>query len=118
MCAVMETIIDRVVAARADIAAMLTNDTDDAVVLECLRILDHALAPTQVSEGEDWGVKAQRAAEDHLLACYEAMHAADEGLEVEDPAVGAFCGCETCEVREVLFAAWPIMRAAALDGAE
>lgn len=115
----METIIDRVHAARADIASLLgTNGPEDNTVSEVLRILDAALEPTVVSQGEDWGVKAQRAAEEHLLACYEAMHALDEGAQdVEDPAVGAFCGCETCEVREVLMAAWPILRVAALDGA-
>lgn len=115
----METIVDRFHAARTAIAALLEG-TD--VATDVLRILDRALEPAATYEGHmyagtDWGVVAQRAAEEHLLACYAAMHSLDEGVEVEDPAVGPFCGCETCEVREVLHAAWPILRVAALDGA-
>ena len=60
----------------------------------------------------DFGYEAQRAAEAHLEACYEALYDED-GEEREDlpesPAVGPFCGCTTCEIREVLHAAWPIL---------
>lgn len=62
----------------------------------------------------DAGREAQAAAEAHLAACWEAHDAweesdpDDEGLP-ESPAVDAFCGCSTCEVREVLAAAWPIL---------
>ena len=51
----------------------------------------------------DVGVLAQRAAEDHLAACWEALD-----IMEESPASAPFCGCQTCEVREVLYAAWPI----------
>lgn len=56
----------------------------------------------------DVGVLAQRAAEKHLIACMEALYEQDGGNEVESPASGPFCGCETCVIREVLYAAWPI----------
>ena len=64
----------------------------------------------------DWGVLAQKAAEKHLAACMEAMFAMDEGEEeVESPASATFCGCDTCIVREVLYAAWPILERWALE---
>lgn len=50
---------------------------------------------------------AQRAAETHLAACQEALWAEEEGTDVESPALGPFCGCDTCIVREILHAAWP-----------
>lgn len=64
----------------------------------------------------DWGYEAQRAAEKHLAACQEAEWGAEELLGAggeladtpESPACGPFCGCETCVVREVLHAAWPV----------
>ena len=67
----------------------------------------------------DWGVRAQRAAEAHLEACEEALYAAEgeEGEDQDEPGLGPYCGCTTCVVREVLYAAWPILRQAALDGA-
>jgi hypothetical protein len=52
----------------------------------------------------------QQAAERHLLLCWEASYEeenAEVGTEVPSPAVGPFCGCETCVVREVLAGAWP-----------
>lgn len=67
----------------------------------------------------DYGFEAQAAAEAHLYACHEALSADEEGEGIIDsPASAPFCGCETCEVREVLFAAWPFLKLAALDGAE
>jgi len=50
---------------------------------------------------------AQQAAEQHLEACWAFEHG-----EVDDaPDFSApFCGCETCQVREVLHAAWPHLR--------
>jgi hypothetical protein len=50
-------------------------------------------------------VDIQRAAEHHLEACYDAMY--DEADAPDSPAVGAFCGCNRCIVREVLAGAWP-----------
>jgi hypothetical protein len=59
----------------------------------------------------DIGILAQRAAEKHLDACHEAMWAWEEGDdEIESPASAPFCGCDTCIVREVLWAAWPIFQ--------
>lgn len=55
----------------------------------------------------DSGVLAQQAAEAHLEACWAYEHG--ETDEAPDFA-GPFCGCETCQVREVLHAAWPILK--------
>lgn len=58
----------------------------------------------------DHAAEAQRAAEEHLAACWEALDAEQEGNdEVEWPEGQArpVCGCQTCEVREVLAAAYP-----------
>lgn len=53
---------------------------------------------------------AQRAAEDHLTACVMWVHEDDD--EVPEPdTLEPFCGCTTCEVREVLYAAYPHLRA-------
>lgn len=59
----------------------------------------------------DFGLLAQEAAVRHLLACEDAL--AEEGWNEgeeppESPASAPFCGCHTCVVREVLYAAWPI----------
>ena len=56
----------------------------------------------------DFGAQAQREAEDHLSRVWAHFH--DEG-EGDDPAVGGFDGCQTCEVRETLFAAIPFIEA-------
>lgn len=66
---------------------------------------------------EDIGIRAQHAAERHLAACIEAMHEWEENdfgeiTEIESPASAPFCGCDTCIVREVLWAAWSIMEEA------
>lgn len=64
----------------------------------------------------DYGLEAHQAAEQHLEACWEAMHAENEGEVVDWPVTaGPFCGCMTCEVREVLHAAWPLMLEAARE---
>lgn len=53
----------------------------------------------------DHGKLAQKAAEEHLAACESALYD-----EAEMPVTAAlYCGCMTCQVREVLFAAWPII---------
>ena len=60
----------------------------------------------------DAGLEAHRAAIVHLDACGEAMFAAEEADdpdEVASPAVGPYCGCTDCDVREILAAAWPIL---------
>jgi hypothetical protein len=52
---------------------------------------------------------AQRAAEARLFDCFDGLYDDESG----DSAVGPFCGCYTCIVREVLDAAWPWMFQAA-----
>lgn len=62
----------------------------------------------------DAGIAAHKAAEKHLYACYAAEEALDEGADIGDadtPACAPFCGCTTCDVREVLYAAWPVFTA-------
>lgn len=51
--------------------------------------------------------QAHKKAEEHLAACNEAMFDDDgnEAIDKESPAVGPYCGCETCMIREVLWAA-------------
>lgn len=55
--------------------------------------------------------KAQQVAEEHLAACLEAFDAESMGEDVEWPDIRApFDGCLTCQVRETLHAAMPILR--------
>lgn len=67
----------------------------------------------------DAGVAAQRAAEAHLDACNavndEYEETGDLAVLERSPAVGPFCACMTCEIREVLAAAWPIVVADCAD---
>lgn len=61
----------------------------------------------------DAGWDAHRAAIAHLQKCAEAMFAEEEGdlAETTSPAVGPYCGCADCDVRETLAVAWPILLA-------
>lgn len=65
----------------------------------------------------DYGVEAQKAAEQHLEAIYEFeetyLEEYPNGDVMESPSVGPWCGCLTCVVRETLHAAWPSLREAA-----
>jgi len=78
----------------------------------------------------DFGLEAHQAAEAHLHACQAALDYEDygdyyadldedsDGEDVELPdypedMAGPYCGCQTCMVREVLHAAWPILLEAA-----
>ena len=68
--------------------------------------------PPAADHTRDAGWEAHRAAIAHLEACGEAMYAAEESDNpdsVESPAVGPYCGCSDCDVREILAAAWPIL---------
>ena len=57
----------------------------------------------------DWGYEAQKAAEKHMEAVWDAHYAWEEGDETaESPASAPFCGCETCVVREILHAGWTV----------
>ena len=77
----------------------------------------HNLGTGENGEG-DFGMRAQRAAEEHLEACMMVLWAQDqapEGMPIpESPASAPFCGCDTCVVREVLHAAWTILERATL----
>lgn len=72
-------------------------------------ILDAIMDAQDDDEPIDYGAEAQRAAEDHLAACWSAFHDEEdeEGQPIESPASAPFDGCQTCEVREVLYAAYP-----------
>ena len=60
--------------------------------------------------------EAQRAAELRLMTAVDMLLNEDDGWVPEwDALAGPFCGCDTCVVREVLDAAWPHMRALALE---
>ena len=72
---------------------------------------------------DQWATDAQRAAEAHIEAVWGYFHASEEeGFEAadeefgEDPSIGPFCGCTTCEVREILHAAVPVVAAAIVAG--
>lgn len=53
----------------------------------------------------DHWAEAHKAALGHIIACWEAEF--DEDENIENPASAPYCGCETCVVREVLYAAYP-----------
>lgn len=62
---------------------------------------------------------AQQAGQDRLAACVEFMwhheewgeHTPDEcGGCPDDPSSAPFCGCDVCQVREVLDAAYPYLQ--------
>ena len=71
----------------------------------------------------DWGNEAHQAGIRRLDLC-EAWQYYNEGgqddgelpPDTPDPSCAPFCGCETCVVREVLDAAWPIMVEAMRSG--
>jgi hypothetical protein len=79
------------------------------LVLEALRRPPASIAPA--CPPVDVGVAAQEAAEAHLAACWAAHDAQDDGGVLPSPATGPFDGCETCCVREILAAAWPVFLA-------
>ena len=57
-------------------------------------------------------MEAQLAAEAHLQACMDALDAEQDGVmdgESHSAASAPFCGCDTCCVRETLYAAWPFL---------
>jgi hypothetical protein len=63
----------------------------------------------------NWRYEAQQAAEWHLDACMAAEEASEVGRVVDTPACAPFCGCDTCSVREALYAAWPYAMGEAVD---
>jgi hypothetical protein len=66
---------------------------------------------------DDWERAMQRAAERHLAYADDCLWEDEEGeyadMHDEGPKgpnlAGPYCGCHTCIVREVLWAAWPFM---------
>lgn len=67
-----------------------------------------------MSAPEDHLLAAQRAAEERLELCTAVLYDQEEAdgvFALEDPSSAPFCGCTTCEVREVLDAAYPHIRA-------
>ena len=77
------------------------------------------------TETRDFGLEAQKAAEEHLMACQAALDFEDygdyysgAGEEFEAPEfpenmAAPYCGCETCVIRETLHVSWPILLEAA-----
>lgn len=69
-----------------------------------------------MDEKRDIGLEAHSAAEKHLDECF-AWQSYNDGLgengngpaPEEDPASEPFCGCQTCMIRETLYAAWPVI---------
>lgn len=81
-----------------------------------------ATSTPETTRRRDPGIEAQEAAEAHLGACWEALDIEGDpaSQDVEDPfegidLAGPFDGCPTCEVREVLHAAAPILLGALVD---
>ena len=54
---------------------------------------------------EDIERLAQQAAEDRLMEAWEFINEESDGATLD----AAFCGCETCVVREAITAAWPFL---------
>lgn len=70
----------------------------------------HPATPNLPDIPDDFAMAIQRAAEQHYAKVWEAYYDqedAEDGEEVLSPAVGPFCGCERCVVREILAGAWP-----------
>lgn len=60
--------------------------------------------------------KATDAAEARIDECFSSLD--DENLSSEYVMAAPFCGCTRCVVREILDAAWPYLRLAAIVDAE
>lgn len=61
---------------------------------------------TQRYETTELMRKAQAAAEERMHMAWRALEETDVDDDGTD-LLGPYCGCLTCEVREVLDAAWP-----------
>lgn len=66
----------------------------------------------------DYALQAGREAENHITRVWAHFHAEEEAVDDKalaalgnNPAIGAFDGCTTCEVREMLHAAVPFLEA-------
>lgn len=58
-----------------------------------------------LTESEKLWEEAHKVARDHIEQCHIAYM--EEGEE--DPSSSPFCGCIVCEVREILYAAYPVL---------
>jgi hypothetical protein len=100
---------------------MFTVTTGGVLIVAAMNNQDQVvdLATRRAPVETDYGQLAQEAAEKHLTACWEAYWAEEETEDLdslpESPACAPFDGCETCVVREVLFAAWPFMERSVED---
>lgn len=74
-------------------------------------LLTGLLAPGTRPSGNP-ALEIQEACERHLDACMEAL----EDPELPSPACAPFCGCQRCEVREVLWVACERIEAAIREG--
>jgi len=78
---------------------------------------------TTPSTAAEFAQAAQHAAENHIEAVYEYFRLAEEATQEEleqfgdDPSYGPFCSCVTCEVREILHAALPVIARGIITGA-
>lgn len=79
-------------------------------------VVVHDVTGMAVDLEDDWGAQAQRAAEDHIVRVWASFHEEEDGWAEmpPSPAVGPFDGCQTCEVREILYAALPFIEAGLL----
>jgi hypothetical protein len=59
--------------------------------------------------GRDYGKAAHKAAMAHIEACEEALVSVESEPDLISPASAPYCGCTTCQVREALHAAFPIL---------
>ncbi len=62
-----------------------------------------------MSTDNDWAEQAQKAAEAHYGKVIDAWFAEQDGAEVQSPATAPYCGCTTCDIREILAGAWPVI---------
>jgi len=64
-----------------------------------------------MTDPTDWGIVAQRAAEEHLALCEEwRAYYEDESGDPPakpDPTFAPYDSCDTCLIRETLHASWP-----------
>lgn len=79
-------------------------------------VIVHAVTGAIVDLEDDWSAQAQRAAEDHLTRVWTAFYEEKDDFSemLPSPSMGLFCGCQTCEVRETLYAALPFIEAGVL----
>lgn len=59
----------------------------------------------------DWGSRMHAAAERHLDLVREAYWLAEQtGVNLGALGDAPYCGCTTCDIRETLAGAWPVIQ--------